>query len=203
LPRKNNSLPILTVNKRHARAVLASFADALQVTIKEVVSPNLEALLDHLGGILVHAVLGGEPKNVVGGATTIWWSSMFADVLDAPVAELAMGYDINTGEHLVDAGTLPTVSMFLKTVVALSYLILLEAVLEDILHYQATCLAQRNLVPHPSESLIDVAHNLWWGVAPTKLEQLLPDVTSVAVDDSLWDTTKELMDHGSFVFLRY
>jgi hypothetical protein len=114
---------------------LASFADALQVTIKEVVSPNLEALLDHLGGILVHAVLGGEPKNVVGGATTIWWSSMFADVLDAPVAELAVGYDINTGEHVVDAGTLPTVSMFLKTVVALSYLILLEAVLEDILHY--------------------------------------------------------------------
>jgi len=32
--------------------------------------------------------------------------SMFADVLDAPIAELAMGDDIDASEDLVDARTL-------------------------------------------------------------------------------------------------
>ena len=35
---------------------------------------------------------------------------MLANMLDAPVAELTVGDDIDTGEHLVDAGTLMPVS---------------------------------------------------------------------------------------------
>lgn len=58
-------------------------------------------------------------------------------------------------------------------------------------------------MPHAPKSLVDIAHDLRWRIAPTKLEQLLPDVASVAVDDSLWDATEELMNHGSFVLLRY
>lgn len=109
-PNYEGSLRSLTVNKRHARAILATFADTLQITIKEVRSADLEAFLDHLRRVLVHAVLCGEPKNVVDGATAIGRRSMFTDVLDAPIAELAMGYDINTGEDLVDAGTLSLIS---------------------------------------------------------------------------------------------
>jgi uncharacterized protein YunC (DUF1805 family) len=46
---------------------------------------------------LVHAVFGTETKNVVDGAATISGSAVFADVLNAPIAELTVGDDIDAG----------------------------------------------------------------------------------------------------------
>lgn len=69
-------------------------------------------------------------------------------------------------------------------------LVLFEAVLKDVLNDQATSLTKSNLVPHATESLVDVLHNLRWRLGPAKLEKLLPDVASIAVNDSLRDTTK-------------
>lgn len=43
---------------------------------------------------------------MVDGATTIGGSTVLADVLNAPIAELAMSNDIDTSEYFVDAGTL-------------------------------------------------------------------------------------------------
>lgn len=84
------------VNQWHARALRTTFADALEIAVEELIAANLKALLDDLGSILVHAVFGREAENVVDGAVAISRSSVLADVLNAPVAELAVGDDINT-----------------------------------------------------------------------------------------------------------
>jgi hypothetical protein len=104
-------MALLTVNKWHAWAVLATFADTLQVSIEKLIAANLQAFLNHLGGVLVHAVFGGETEDMVDSAASISRGSVFADVLDAPISELAMSDDIDTSKYLVDARTLSTVSM--------------------------------------------------------------------------------------------
>jgi hypothetical protein len=82
-------------------------------------------------------------------------------------------------------------------------LVLLETVLKDVLHHQTARLAQRDLMPHAAKRFVHVPHNLRRRVAPTKFEQLLPDMTSIAMDHSLWDTTKQFVNHGGLVLLRY
>ena len=96
----------LTVDQGHAGTVRTTFADALQVLVHEVGVTNLQALLNHLGGILIHAVLSCKAKDVVDGTAAISRGTMLADVLNAPVAELAMSNDIDTSEDFVDARTL-------------------------------------------------------------------------------------------------
>lgn len=103
-------MSLLTIDEGHAWTIWTSFTNTLQIAIKKLATSNLEALLDHLGSVLVHAVLSREAENVVNSATTIRGSAMFADVLNAPIAKLTMGDDINAGEHLVDARTLRAVS---------------------------------------------------------------------------------------------
>jgi hypothetical protein len=43
---------------------------------------------------------------MIDGATTIGGSAMFADVLNAPIAELSVGDNIDAGQHLVDTWAL-------------------------------------------------------------------------------------------------
>lgn len=127
----------LTVDKGHARTVRASFAHTLQVAIKEVPSPDLQALLNHFRGILIHAVLCGKANNVVDGAAAVSGSTVFADVLDAPVAELTVSNNINAGKDLIDAGTLFLISGILrKGSLQATNLVLLQAVLKDVLYHQ-------------------------------------------------------------------
>lgn len=97
------------VDERHARTVGTSLADAVQVPVEELVPANLQALLNDLGGILVHTVLRGEAQDVVDGTSAVSRGAVLADVLDAPVAELAMGDNIDAGKDLVDAGALTSV----------------------------------------------------------------------------------------------
>jgi hypothetical protein len=98
----------LTINQRHARTVGATLTDTLQIAVEELVTTNLETLLNDLGSILINAIVGSEAKNMVDGPGTISWGAMLADMLDAPIAKLAMGDDVNAGEDLVDAGPLET-----------------------------------------------------------------------------------------------
>lgn len=44
----------------------------------------------------------------------------------------------------------------------MAYLVFLEAILKNILHNQTTSLAEGNLMPHSSESLVHKFHNLRW-----------------------------------------
>lgn len=101
---------MLTINQRHTRTILAAFADALQVTVEELATTNLQALLDDLGSVLIHAVLGSEAENVVDGAASISRSTMLANVLDAPVSELAVSDDIDASKDLIDTRSLQMVS---------------------------------------------------------------------------------------------
>jgi hypothetical protein len=80
-----------------------------------------------------------------------------------------------------------------------AYLVFLETVLEYVLHNETASFAQSDFMPHATESFIDVAHDLRWRVAPAKLKQLLPDVASIAMDDSLRDATEQLVDHSRLV----
>ena len=83
-----------------------------------------------------------------------------------------------------------------------AYLVFLKTVLKDILDYQTTCLAKCNLMPHSTKSFIDIFHDLRGRLGPSEFEELLPDVTSISMDDGLGDAAKELMNHNSFVILR-
>ena len=80
-------------------------------------------------------------------------------------------------------------------------LVLLKAVLKDILDNQAASLAERNFVPHALERLIDVSHDLRRRLRPSQLEQLLPNMACVAVNNSLRDATEKLVDHNCLVVL--
>jgi hypothetical protein len=137
-----------TVDKRHARTILAAFADTFQVTVQELVAAKLQALLNDLGRILIHAVLCGKAKDVVNGSASIGRRSVFADMLNAPIAELAVCDDIDAGKNLVDARTLANVSHDTVSGTGCTCLVLFETILEDILHHQTACLTESDLVPH-------------------------------------------------------
>lgn len=57
-------------------------------------------------------------------------------------------------------------------------------------------------MPHTTESLVDVLHNLRRRLSPAKLEKLLPNVTSIAMDHSLRNTAKQFVNHNGLVILR-
>jgi hypothetical protein len=94
------------VNQGDTGAIYAAFADLLKVAVDEVVALSLQALLNHLGGVLVHAVLRSKADDVVESAALIGRGTLLADVLDAPIAKLAMGNNVNVGQDLLDARSL-------------------------------------------------------------------------------------------------
>ena len=80
-------------------------------------------------------------------------------------------------------------------------LVLLQTVLKDVLNDQASSLPQRDLMPHATKSLIHVLHDLRRRLGPAQLKEFLPDVTSIAVDDGLWDAAEKFVDHDGLVIL--
>ena len=89
---------------------MTSFTNTFKIAFQEVRTTDFEAFLDNFGGELIHAVLGGVAKHMIDGAATVLWSTVFADVLDAPIAKLPVGYNVDVVEDLIDAGTLLRVS---------------------------------------------------------------------------------------------
>ena len=59
---------------------------------------------------MVCAVFRGKAKNMVDGTAAVSGSTMLTNVLDAPIAKLAMRNDIDASKDFVDAGTLSLVS---------------------------------------------------------------------------------------------
>ena len=86
----------LTIDQWHAWTILATFTNPLEVAVQEVVAANLQAFLDDLGSILIHAVVGREPDNMVDSSATVGRGAVLADVLDAPIAKLTMRDHIDT-----------------------------------------------------------------------------------------------------------
>ena len=82
-----------------------------------------------------------------------------------------------------------------------TYLVFFQAVFEDVLNHQTTSLAKSDIMPHSTQGFIYILHNLWRGVAPTKLEKLLPHMASISMNHCLRNATKELVNHDSLVIL--
>ncbi|KAK1251144.1 hypothetical protein MKX07_005699 [Trichoderma sp. CBMAI-0711] len=78
----------------------------MRISTQELGTTNLETLLHNLGGKLVGAILCSVSNDMVDGPAAVRGSTVFADVLDAPVSELAMGHNVDIGENLFNAGTL-------------------------------------------------------------------------------------------------
>jgi len=85
---------------------MATLADTIEITTQKINSTYLKTLLDNLRGKLVHAVLGCITDDMVNGSTTISWSTVLANVLNAPIAKLAMGDNVNASKDLLNAGAL-------------------------------------------------------------------------------------------------
>lgn len=94
------------VDQRNARTIMATFANSIKVTTKKVNSTNLKTLLDNLRRELIHAIFRSISDNMVNCSATISWCSMFADMLNTPIAKLTMGNDVDTSEDFLNARTL-------------------------------------------------------------------------------------------------
>jgi hypothetical protein len=94
------------VDEWDACTVATTLTDSVQVAAEELCTSDLETLLDNLGSELIGAVLCGITNDVVNSPTAVRRSTMFADVLNAPVTELAMSHNVNVGKNLLDTRTL-------------------------------------------------------------------------------------------------
>jgi hypothetical protein len=94
------------VNEGDARSVDAALADAVEVPTQELSSANFQTLFDNLGSKLVHTVLRRVADNVVDGTAAVCRSSVFAYMLDTPIAKLTMGNNINVCQDLFNARAL-------------------------------------------------------------------------------------------------
>lgn len=94
------------VDKGNAGTFVPALADTVKIAAQKLGATNLQTLLDHLGRKLVHAVLGGISNDMVDGSAAVSRGAMLADVLDAPVAKLAMSDNVDIGKHLLNARTL-------------------------------------------------------------------------------------------------
>lgn len=81
-------------------------------------------------------------------------------------------------------------------------LVFFQAVFKDILDNKTASFTQSNLMPHTAESIIDILHDLGRSLSPPQLEQFLPDVAGVSVDDCLGYASKQFGDHDSLIVLR-
>lgn len=99
------------VDQGNTGSIDSSLADAVKVATQEIATSDLEALLNHLGSILIRAVLSSITNDVINGAAAVGGGSVLTDMLDAPIAELTVGDDVNIGQDFLDARTLKRVSM--------------------------------------------------------------------------------------------
>ena len=130
-----------TVNEWHAGTVRTSFADPFEIPAQEFITANLEALLDDFGGELVHAVLSSIAQNMFYGTATVGWCAMLADMLDAPIAKLAMSDDVDVVKHLIQTRTLwHWLSQCPMKFSGNTCFVFFKAILEDILHHQTSSL---------------------------------------------------------------
>jgi hypothetical protein len=100
------------VDQWDAWPVYPSFANSVQISIKEFSTTNLETFLDYFGSKLVHTVLGSISNDVVDGAAPICRQTMLTDVLDAPIAELAVRDNVNIRKDFFNTWALGSWSAF-------------------------------------------------------------------------------------------
>lgn len=98
------------INEWDARTVVTACTDTVEIAGQEIDSTNLQTFLHDLGCELISAVLRSIANDMVNGTATISRGTVFANVLDAPVAELTMGDDVNAGQNLLDTWALVSIN---------------------------------------------------------------------------------------------
>jgi len=186
------------VDERHTRTVSTTLTDFFKVSIEELGARNFETLFDNLRGELVGTVLCCIAKDVFDSTGLVRTCTVLADMLDTPIAELAVRNNIDAAKDFVDAGTLENIVINeAGHQNQETYLIFFQAVLENVLYNQTSGFTESHFMPHTTQSFVDILHDLRRRVTPAKLKQLLPDMASVSMDDSLGNTTKKLVNHDS------
>lgn len=99
------------IDQWNTGSVDPAFTNSIQVTAQKIPPSDLEAFLNYLGGVLIHTVLGSESNDMVDSSAAVCWGAMLADVLNAPIAKLAVGDDVNIGKDFLDARPLSIISM--------------------------------------------------------------------------------------------
>jgi hypothetical protein len=102
------------------------------------------------------------------------------DMLDAPIPKLSSGNEVDVLQNLGNTRTLQTVRET-KILVTLqrTNLVILKAILEDILNDKTSRLSESNLMPHSTQSFVDILHDLGWVSRPTEFEELLPNMARI------------------------
>lgn len=174
------------VDERNTRSIWTLSSDDSQVAIQELESTNLETLLDNLGSKLINAVVVGIGQDVIDDTTLVRGRAVLAQVLDTPVTELTMSDEIDVRDDFFDGRAL----------------LFFNAVLKDVLDDKTAGLTKGNLMPHATKGLIDFDHDLRRLASPAKLEQLLPNMASITVDNGVRDASKKLSNHIGLVVFR-
>lgn len=90
------------VNERDAWTIRVSSGDNPKITIQKFRTSNLEAFFNNFGSKLVNAVVVGVGQDVVNDTALVWRGAVLAQMLNAPVAELSMGNEVNVGDDFFD-----------------------------------------------------------------------------------------------------
>jgi hypothetical protein len=102
---QHKGLP-LTVNQWHPGSISAARAYTVEVPVQELGPADFQTFLNNFRGKLIHAVIHGMVKDMLNRTTLVVRSTMLANVLDAPVTELAMRKEINLCQNFFNRRSL-------------------------------------------------------------------------------------------------
>lgn len=94
------------VDEWNTGTIHTPLADSIEIAAQEFGATNLEALFNDLGSKLVHRVLRCVPNHMIDGTATVCRSTVLTNVLDTPIAELAVSHNVDVQKNFLDAGTL-------------------------------------------------------------------------------------------------
>jgi hypothetical protein len=96
----------LTVNQRHPWSISTPGAHARKIAVQKLGAAYLQTLLDNLRCKLIHAIVNRPKEDMLNSTASIVRSTMFANMLDTPISELAMGEHVNFGYHFFNGRSL-------------------------------------------------------------------------------------------------
>jgi hypothetical protein len=94
------------VDKGHAGTTSFLFRNLGNVRLKEFMATSFQCLLDDFGGELICAVCCCVLENNIKSSKTIFWMSMFDNVLDDPVSPLTTSNGIDIFKDLLNTRAL-------------------------------------------------------------------------------------------------
>lgn len=94
------------VDQRNPRTVETTLADSVKVAAEKLGASDLKAFLNDLGSELIHGILRSVSNDMINGTAAVRRGTMFANMLDAPVAKLAVRHDVDVGKDFLNAWAL-------------------------------------------------------------------------------------------------